>query len=80
MSFYINEGWDDTDKINNINKDMDNMSTLELVCATEYEEFFYEDTNDPVEEGEPIGLNIDSEDGVDLVLFSNIYWKPQHNE
>ena len=51
------------------------MSTLDVVCATEYEEFYYEDTDEPVEEGDPVGLDIDSEDGVDLVLFSNIYWR-----
>ena len=59
----------------NMKKEMNNMSTLDVVCATEYEEFFYEDTNEPVEEGVPVGLDIDSEDGVDLVLFSNIYWR-----
>jgi hypothetical protein len=60
-------------------KEMNNMSTLDVVCATEYEEFFYEYTNEPVEEGDPVGLDIDSEDGVDLVLFSNIYWRARGN-
>ena len=40
------------------------------------EEFFYKDTDEPVEEGEPVGLDIDSPFEVEFVLFSNIYWNP----
>ena len=57
---------------------MTKLDSMDIMCATEYEEFFYEDTNEVVPEGEPIGIDVDTEDGVELVLFSNIYWNPQY--
>jgi hypothetical protein len=57
---------------------MTTLDTMDIMCATEYEEFFYEDTDEVVPEGEPIGIDVDTEDGVELVLFSNIYWNPQY--
>ena len=57
-----------------------NIDTLDIMCATEVEEFFYKDTDEPVMEGDPIGLDVDSENGVELVLFSNIYWNPDKNQ
>ena len=53
-------------------------TTLDIICATEFEEFYYEETDEVVPEGEPVGLDIDTEEGVKLVLFSNIYWNPQY--
>ena len=53
-------------------------SSFDIMCAGEWEEFFYTDNDEVVPEGEPVGLDIDTEDGVDLVLFSNIYWNPQY--
>ena len=49
-----------------------------MVCATEIEEFFYVDTDDPVPEGEFVGLDIDIGKEVKFVLFKNIYWNPQY--
>ena len=57
---------------------MDDMMSVDIMCATNFEEFYYEDTNEVVPEGEPIGLDVDTEDGFDLVLFSDIYWNPQY--
>ena len=57
---------------------MNNMMTAELMYATDFEEFYYEETNEVVPEGEPIGLDVETEDSVELVLFSNIYWNPQY--
>tara|TARA_Y100000310_G_C20123737_1_gene552667 strand:+ start:153 stop:326 length:174 start_codon:yes stop_codon:yes gene_type:complete len=57
---------------------MNNMMTAELMYATDFEEFYYEGTNEVVPEGEPIGLDVETEDSVELVLFSNIYWNPQY--
>ena len=54
-------------------------SSLEITYASEVEEFFYEDTSDPVPEGLPVGIEMDSEKGVELVLFSNIYWENYHD-
>ena len=53
-------------------------SSFDIMCATEFEEFYYENTDEVVPEGEPIGVDIDTENGTELVLFSNIYWNPQY--
>ena len=59
-----------------MNKEITNMSTLDIVCSTEYEEFFYKDSNEVVPDGEPIGIDVDSGEEIYLVLFSNICWSP----
>lgn len=56
------------------------MSIADLICATEVEEFFYEDSDIPLSEGEPVGVDIDYGQEVKLILFENIYWKPQDEE
>ena len=56
-----------------------NASSFDIICATEFAEFFYEDTDEQVRDGEPVGLDVDTQDGVELVLFSNIYWNPQYD-
>ena len=38
-----------------INKDT---SSLDIVCASDFEEFYYKRNNEPVPEGEPVGLDI----------------------
>tara|TARA_R100000808_G_C2061605_1_gene92801 strand:+ start:244 stop:450 length:207 start_codon:yes stop_codon:yes gene_type:complete len=55
-------------------------SSLDIVCATDFEEFYYKDTDEQVPEGEPVGLDVDTAEGVELVLFSNVYWNPQYPE
>ena len=67
-------------KSNKYRKAIMETSTLDVMCATEYEEFFYKDTDGIVPEGEPIGVDVDTEGGVELVLFSNIYWNPPVDE
>jgi hypothetical protein len=59
-----------------IKSKMDEINSMDIMCATEVEEFFYKNTDEPVEEGEPVGLDIDSPFEVEFVLFSNIYWNP----
>jgi len=54
------------------------LSSIDIICASEHEEFFYEKTNEVVPEGEPVGFDVDTGAGVDLVLFQNIYFKTQH--
>ena len=44
--------------------------------ATEDDEFFFEDSGEPVPAGQAIGLDIDRGEEVELVLFDNIYWAP----
>ena len=55
-------------------------SSLDIMCATEFAEFFYEGTDEQVPEGEPVGLDVETSEGVELVLFSDIYWSPQYEE
>ena len=59
-----------------IKSKMDEINSMDIMCATEVEEFFYKNTDEPVEEGEPVVLDIDSPFEVEFVLFSNIYWNP----
>jgi hypothetical protein len=54
------------------------MKNVELVCASEVEEFFYEIGDIPVSEGEMVGVEINYKDGVQLVLFDEIYWSPNN--
>ena len=53
-------------------------SSFELMFATDFEEFYYEEGDEVVPEGYPIGFDVDTDEGVELVLFSNIYWNPQY--
>ena len=57
-----------------------NTASFDIMYATEFPEFFYKDSDFQVNEGEPIGFDVDTKDGVELVLFSNIYWSPQYEE
>ncbi len=46
---------------------------VELVVATDEEEFFYEDSGEAVSEGDPVGLDVEVGNLVELRLFDNIY-------
>lgn len=56
------------------------MKSPELVVASEIKEFFYEDSNSPVEEGDPVGIDLENGDNVDFLLLDNIYWSPLNEE
>ena len=69
------------------------VSSEDIVYAGEWQEFYYKqppwsaDPESPaiipdrvVEEGEAVGIDIATKDGVELVLFSNIYWSPRYEE
>ena len=45
-----------------------------VLCASEHKEFFYKTTNEAVEEYEPVGVEVEYSDRIELVLFDNIYW------
>jgi len=49
-----------------------------LVYASEHEEFFYKSDDSPVQQGEPVGVEIEKQDSIDLVLFADIYWSDQN--
>ena len=50
------------------------MTSLDIICADEDDFFFYEETDERVPEGEPVGIERDEGDEVVLRLFSNIYF------
>ena len=54
--------------------------TEDVVYAGEWREFFYEGSHEQVPEGKPVGIDIETDEGVELVLFSNIYWSPQYED
>lgn len=56
------------------------MSIVDLICASEVEEFFYEDNDLPLSEGEPVGVDVDYGQEVKLILFENIYWKANYEQ
>lgn len=59
-------------------KNVKNINNWQITCASEVEEFFYQDTNKAVCEGDAVGIEIEEGNSVDLVLFSNIYWTDEN--
>jgi len=53
---------------------------LEVVHASNYPEFFYHDSGLPVFPGDPIGIEVEHEHEVELLLSENIYWDPPFDE
>lgn len=51
---------------------------VELVYASDYEEFFYKDTGMSVSNGQPVGVDVDEGVSVHFVLFDDIYWSPNY--
>jgi hypothetical protein len=56
------------------------MNQLEPVLASDYEEFYYQDTDEAVPEGEPVGVDWSHNGIVDLYLFDNIYHEFKYEE
>lgn len=56
------------------------MNKLEPVLASDYEEFYYQDTDEVVPEGEPVGVDWSHNGIVDLYLFDNIYHEFKYEE
>ena len=56
----------------------------DIMHATEVEEFYYKDElpfygkDKPVKEGDPIGFDVETGEGIELVLFDNVYWNPKY--
>ena len=50
-----------------------------IIYASDVEEFFYEDSGLSVTEGNPVGVDLDIDEEVHLVLFDEIYWAPPHD-
>ena len=49
---------------------------VDIMYASDVEEFFYKDNDEAVPSGELIGFDIDTGNEVELVLDSNVYWNP----
>ena len=49
---------------------------VDIMYASDVEEFFYKDTNQAVPSGELVGFDIDIGDQVEFVLDSSVYWNP----
>tara|TARA_A200000159_G_C7318453_1_gene337752 strand:+ start:808 stop:990 length:183 start_codon:yes stop_codon:yes gene_type:complete len=56
------------------------MNQLEIVLASDYEEFYYEGTDEPVPEGEPVGVDWRHNNIVDFYLLDNIYHEFKYEE
>tara|TARA_B100002019_G_C21245107_1_gene587853 strand:+ start:394 stop:594 length:201 start_codon:yes stop_codon:yes gene_type:complete len=65
------------------------MKKLQIMYASDYEEFYYEDTNEVVPEGEPVGIEWDevsSKNEFDTILkvnfdlLDNIYHQFKYEE
>jgi len=64
--------------------------TYELVYASDFEEFFYTDNDEPVSEHTPVGVDITINHRgspgeppypeVEFKLFDDIYWNPKFNK
>ena len=64
---------------NNWNKkNVKNINNEQVIYASDVEEFFYEETNKVVPEGDVVGVEIEESNNIDLVLFSNIYWTDEN--
>lgn len=50
---------------------------VDVVCASEHEEFFYKHNDEVVQEHEPVGVEVEYSSRIDLVLFDNIYWSSE---
>jgi len=56
------------------------MNILELVTASDNAEFFYEESHEQVAEGDPVGVEWESDSEVKLCLFKNIYHQFKYEE
>ena len=50
---------------------------IDVVCASEHEEFFYKHNDEVVQEHEPVGVEVEHPSSIELVLFDNIYWSSE---
>jgi len=50
------------------------MKIATVIYASNFEEFFYQEDDMPVPEGQPVGVEIDNGAEVDFLLFDYIYW------
>ena len=56
------------------------ITSCELVNASSEEEFYYTDSDLPVEEGDPVGVDLGLPNEVKFLLFDGIYWGEKNEE
>lgn len=56
------------------------MKIIELVLASDYEEFYFENSHEVVPEGDPVGINIDEGGSIKLCLFDDVYHQFKYEE
>lgn len=56
-----------------------NNTSFEIVYASEVEEFFYEDSDLPVAEGDPVGVEFDLPNESNLILSKGIYFSQENS-
>lgn len=56
------------------------MNISELITASDNAEFFYEDSHEQVAEGDPVGVEWESDSEIKLCLFKNIYHEFKYEE
>ncbi len=54
------------------------MNSNQILYSSEVQEFFWEDSDKPVDEGTPIGIEIEKDSNIDLVMFDDIYWSDKN--
>lgn len=57
-----------------------NIESCDIVYASDHEEFYYKDSGLVVEEGEPVGVDVELKDEVKFVLLSNIFLADEEKE
>lgn len=62
-----------------MNNILQNIKSDDIVYASEFEEFFWEEDDMPLVEGTPVGIDVENGSSVDLVLFNGIYWNPDES-
>ena len=56
------------------------ITSCELVNASSEQEFYYSDSDLPVEEGDPVGVDLGVLNEVKFLLFDGIYWREEDDE
>ena len=54
------------------------IKSKQVIHASEVEEFFWAENDEPVAEGFPVGIETEYSDRFELVLFDDIYWSDKY--
>jgi len=54
------------------------IKSKQVILASEVEEFFWAENDEPVTEGFPVGIETEYSDRLELILFDDIYWSDKY--